>query len=460
MTSSSNQLPLTPVPLDDLKSFLAINLIDGADDKHQDEAGATLTSSKKKRNQIDYHHDIIGWIHQSDVEAQALMDERDEIGAANLFGNDDNDDSDDGDDNDDDCEDDMSRNSDASDADYLGFVSRVRVWTSSTTDIDGYGGALSSKTGRIVYSKRQQWQDGIGSEVGKEDDAASNQNLTSIYVLSEAWEGWGFLLWASARYLANSFACPVKCRELLYGDDDAHRHRALRHHPLHNLSVLELGAGCGLPSLIAMQCQASAVVCTDLDLPNRIRCIAESLYRTTKYLTQNEEGSSPPSPARAVPYKWGTPTRQVLSTLEYMLSWPSIADIVDDEDKNDDQSTQPSKRFDVICSTDCLFMPHLHYELLTSIDALLKTGRQDEEESLSDNPGVCVLAFAIHAAYSKSDEVWSFVEKAKNFQCRYNHPFIVDVLKSTQLTPPKKGMEPEQGLVHVIRLTRSGLVQS
>ena len=468
MTSTKSvpsQLPLTPVPLDELKPFLAIDVNIGGKENGGDDDGDGGGDGDGKNNKlkVDYYKDIFGWIKQSDDEMKALKEERDEIGAANLFGGDSSsdDDDEDADGGNNDADEEVSLcDSDASDADYLGFKSRVRVWTSSTKDVDGYGGTISPRKGSIVYSKRC----GLDDESNENN---SQQHLTAIYVLSEAWEGWGFLLWASARHLGNSFACPVKCRELLYGPAPASgssgvvedgspplpeppRRRALHHHPLHNSTVLELGAGCGLPSLIAMQCQTSAVICTDLDLPNRIRCIGESLYRTTKYLL-HESKSSAPAPARSVPYKWGKSTQQVLSTLQYMI------DNTTGEEKLDGVPiiSNPSRRFDVICSTDCLFMPHLHIDLLQSIDELLKTGRDDEEESESENPGVCVLAFAIHAAYSKSDEVWSFVEKAKSYKCRYNMPFKVEIMNSTQLTPPKKGMESEQGLVHVIRLTRS-----
>lgn len=397
-TANSKEYDTTPPPLEDLRPFVT--------------------------------PEVYQWLHEGDVEALQLQNERDECGTdmiTNLFQTTD----DDSDDEDDGAVDD---NSDASDADYLGFTSRIRAWTSSTTNKDGLGGAVN-KQGQIVYRTTSKGnQKNTTMTAVEEQDDGNCTAITAIYALSEAWEGWGFMLWASSRHLANSLVNPESCRRLLGSamatPTATNRHRALRHHPLHNLSVLELGAGCGLPSLVAMQLPTRAVVVTDLDLPNRIRCLAESIQRTSAMATTTATAvNTVTGTARACPFKWGTSKEQVIANLKDAMG-------------EEGSGGEDDPRFDVICATDCLFMPWLHIDLLQSVDQLMA------------EQGVCLLAFCIHAAFSKSDEVWSFVDKAKVFE---RCPFAVAVVEAVQLTPPKKGMPLEQGLVHVLRLTRAGM---
>jgi hypothetical protein len=123
--------------------------------------------------------------------------------------------------------------------------------------------------------------------------------------------------------------------------------------------------------------------------------------------------------ARACPFRWGNSTEPVAKCLK-------------------DDGTE---KFDVICATDCLFMPWLHYDLLQAVDELLN---QD---------GVCIMEFAIHESFSKEEEVWPFVDKATE------RGFRVEVLDAVQLTPPRKGMPSKQGLIHILRLTRERELQ-
>lgn len=173
---------------------------------------------------------------------------------------------------------------------------------------------------------------------------------------------------------------------------------------------------------MAMNCGAR-VVCTDLDNPNRIRSLAEAMQRNYEELLLSVVDAKTTIPnvvrrnapmAKTCPFRWGTSSEAVAKCL----------------------NENGTERFDVICATDCLFMPWLHYELLQGIDELL------------DLKGVAIMAFAIHEAYSKDEQVWPFCDKAKE------KGFDVEILDAVQLTPPRKGMDPKQGLIHVLRLTR------
>lgn len=49
-------------------------------------------------------------------------------------------------------------------------------------------------------------------------------------------------------------------------------------HPLNGKTFLELGAGAALPSAVAIY-RGARVISSDLKSANRIRCMAESIYR-------------------------------------------------------------------------------------------------------------------------------------------------------------------------------------
>ena len=452
------------------------------------------------------------WLQEGDAKAAAWQAEMDAHGTdqiTNLFatttsssgggggggggcGNSDND-------SDDDDASAASVLSGRSDADYEGTVGRVRVWTSSTTNVDGFGSrykkgelSLSSseqKKKTTSRSRRRRRQTNNNEKNDDEDDEeeaddddhhpSNDHGIRIVYILSEnCWEGYGDLLWASSRHLANQLADPVACQKLLLlahhplefsWNETNQTKKDHQQHPLTNLCVLELGAGCGVPSLMAMKCGAAAVVCTDLDHPNRIRCLAEAMERnwredvvlkeeekeTTTAITQMQQHYDNLTermryPARVCPFRWGSSTGPVLKTLQEILS-SSSSSSSSCNNKNYTGSTTPGNHdkgnesdetccrrlFDVICATDCLFMPWLHDELLDAVQDLLSPN------------GVAIFAFAIHEAYSKEEQVWPFVDKAKE------KGFHVEILPAVQLTPPRKGMDAKQGLVHQLLLTRS-----
>uniref|UniRef100_A0A7S4NC71 Calmodulin-lysine N-methyltransferase n=1 Tax=Odontella aurita TaxID=265563 RepID=A0A7S4NC71_9STRA len=356
---------------------------------------------------------IYRWLEEGDKKAAAFQEELDDAGAgaiSDLFagGGDDEDSSD---------------ASTSSEADYEGLDGRVLVWNSAGAgggeDGDGDGDDVDGKGEK--YRGVQLQDDDV-----TEDGSGSDGSVRVVYVKSDSWEGYGEMLWASARHLANLFADPHKCRELLSplwnhrqsssSSSEGGSPHAQRQHPLSGLRVLELGAGCGVPSLVALK-RGARVVCTDLDDANRIRSIAESMELNRREIsTKGGEKRYPEfGRSRACPFRWGESSAAVAQALD----------------------PKGMEKFDVICAADCLFMTHLHYDILRGIDELLA---QD---------GVAIIAFAIHEAYSKDEEVWPFVDKAKE------KGFDVEVMEGVQLTPPTKGMEAKQGLIHKLRMTRS-----
>jgi len=170
---------------------------------------------------------------------------------------------------------------------------RVQYWTSSTSQLDGYGGYEGSE------------------EVPTEE----NGSIRVAYIVSDqSWQGFGHLVWSSARYLASVLAVPSRYQEILQVSS------------LEGLQVCELGAGTALPSLVAMK-QGAIVTVSDQAVPHRIRCMAESVARNKVSTT-----------TRVVPHDWGT-----------------------------DVAPVGEGKFDVVLAADCCYMPWLHSELLDSM---------------------------------------------------------------------------------------------
>jgi hypothetical protein len=225
-------------------------------------------------------------------------------------------------------------------------------------------------------------------------------SIEIIYVIStKSWHGFGDIVWSSSRHISNLLVDEQSCRKLLSTSTEA------PHHPLQGVNFLELGAGAGIPSWVAMHCGAR-VVCTDQAVPDRIRCLAEAAERNCR-LRQNLQ-------VQACGHNWGKDTTPILNV----------------RGENGEK-----ERFGIIVAADCLYMPWMHDELLDSID-----------ECLSDT-GVALLPFCLHGN-TKDDDVWRIVDRAKE------KGFRVNLLEPKQLPPPGPGMDAKQGFVNTVRLTR------
>jgi hypothetical protein len=309
------------------------------------------------------------WIKADDEERLELQEQIAAERSINLFGDDD--DSNDG-------------------------TTRIQTWTSSLTNPDGIGG---------FQNRNDQEDDGVPT---KDSDAVS-----IIFILSDSHDGFGDVVWASSRHIANILANPNKCRELLsplYYQTEEEPFEP-QPHPLAGKRFIELGAGAGIPSWTAMKCGAR-VVCTDQRKANRIRCMAECIERNYEQMKLEE------SPyleyglaARACPLSWG---------------------------KSVDEVTAIEEKFDIIIAADCCYMPWLHDEMLGTIDKLL------------NDKGAAIVAFCLHGN-ADDDDVWGIVDRAKA------KGFAVEELPATQLTPPGMFMESKQGLVNTLRLTKSSI---
>ena len=213
------------------------------------------------------------------------------------------------------------------------------------------------------------------------------------------------------------FSDPSKCHELL---DGLGRINEVDCHPLFGVRLLELGAGGGLPSWLAMKCGAQ-VVCTDQSIPDRIRCLAECAQRNLNDLQRDLDEENPilghAKKVRVCPYDWGSATDEVISNMKREVD------------------TDDCGLFDIILAADCVYLPQCHSVLLDSIQKLLSTC------------GVALLPFALHGNTS-DDDVWAILKLARK------KGFFVEVLESVQLTPQAIGMGEKRGLVNMVRLKK------
>ena len=281
---------------------------------------------------------------------------------------------------------------------------RVREWISSSWNLDGIGG----------YPLTCQEEDQLCSNI-------EENSISAKYILSDKDGGHGDDLWAASRYIANVFANRSKCCAILDGlrggpikEEDGH--------PLLGLKVLELGAGGGLPSWVAMKVGAE-VVCTDQSIPDRIRCLAECAQRNLNDLQIKLETDHPilahAKKARVCPYNWGSITDELMP----------------DHNIGEEEKSYLHGLFDVVIAADCVYIPQCHAVLLDSI-----------HKTLSEQ-GVALLPFALHGN-TKDENVWAIFDLAKE------KGFSVDILESVQLTPQAIGMEKKRGLVNMVRLKK------
>ena len=150
MPSTTKPHSSPPLPLDDLTPWISSTCL------------VHNKGGKKKTSDETPEPTVLEWLKEGDARAAAWQAELEDNGAdqiANLFamGNDDDDDD--------------SNASVDSNVDFEGVYGRIRVWTSSTDNVDGVGSKF-----------RGGEMDGGASDGG---------DVTITYLISEAWEGYG-----------------------------------------------------------------------------------------------------------------------------------------------------------------------------------------------------------------------------------------------------------------------------
>jgi len=242
-----------------------------------------------------------------------------------------------------------------------------------------------------------------GKDSLSEDLVASDWDHINIRLVG-AHPLWGHYLWNAAR----SFATYLDTNPQLYRDR----------------FVLELGAGGGLPGIVAAKNGARKVVLTDY--PDNI--LIENLeFNVTKNIPSATEDR-----VSVMGYIWGNPTQILLDSL------PT-------------SPIPPSKQgFDLIILSDLVFNHSQHDALLKTCEDTL-TLRPPESAQSAEQPAPTVLIFYTHHRPHLAHRDLEFFTKAK--ERRWVCEKIVEE-KFQPMFPEDPGAEEVRSTVHGWRLTR------
>ncbi|CAK9016775.1 unnamed protein product [Durusdinium trenchii] len=161
-------------------------------------------------------------------------------------------------------------------------------------------------------------------------------------------QGHGDVLWAAAELAADAVAGAAEFS--VHGLGEGAR-------------VLELGAGLGLPSAVALRLGAE-VVATDLWDHERLLALSSTLALNLKLSTGGK--------ARVMPHRWGDPCDLLCAEGLFQL---------------------------ILCN-DCLYMPDLHGALLDTIFACLAPD------------GLALICFSLHQT-APASAIFGFFDLAK-----------------------------------------------
>ncbi|KAG6615393.1 putative methyltransferase [Phytophthora cinnamomi] len=185
-------------------------------------------------------------------------------------------------------------------------------------------------------------------------------------------------VWNGARFIAMHFA---KHPELVKGR-----------------SVVEFGAASALPSLVALHFGAEVAVMTDYPNDLLLENIETNIKRNEHLLGSGRR--------EVRGHLWGSDTTGVLKCLDASESTPRSFDAVGKESEDSVAETadgvehSTKNRFDVAVVAECLWLHHLHGDLLKSIDACLAP------------EGKVFVSFAHHVPGHEQNDL-SFFTKAK-----------------------------------------------
>ena len=292
---------------------------------------------------------------------------------------------------------------------FQDYSNGVRVDDDDSERVQMWAPSLDSPGGIFLLDDSKTSPDSVRTSKDEQ-----RRRMEINFVLSSSSHGHGSTVWPAARCIANVLADPESCCEALSWKVTSAQNKTDESiHPLHGRYFLELGAGAGLPSWVAMKCGAITVA-TDQKVEDRIICMAESMERNFWDLRLEANMIHNARQCRVIPYDWGDSVAEVLAEVK------------------------PAVLFDVIVAADCCYMPHLHAKLLTSIWRMLATD------------GVALLPFALHGN-TRDKDVWSIVDRANELG------FVVEKLEPKQLQPDQIGFDTKRAFVHTLRLRKSEL---
>ncbi|KAB5589454.1 nicotinamide N-methyltransferase [Ceratobasidium theobromae] len=233
-------------------------------------------------------------------------------------------------------------------------------------------------------------------------------------------------------------------------------------------TVLELGAGGALPSLVAALCGAHQVVITDYPdaplLENIARNVDHNIPSTMRNVVKIQVSKPNKAPGQLLNgvdllekgYIWGTDPEKLSECLER----GHISE--DNNDTGTHEHPSQSGRFDVIILSDLIFNHSQHAALLDTCEATLRLDRQDESvahkvvdsagSELADHEGItpqivspCVLVFFSHhrPRYTSRDLEFFTRARGRGWVCEQ-----VVRTKMNAMFPNDPGDEEVRSTVH------------
>jgi len=202
-------------------------------------------------------------------------------------------------------------------------------------------------------------------------------------------------------------------------------------------TVLELGAGCALPSLLAALNGAKHVVASDY-ASSTDQVLVEAMQINVDRLV--EQGGVAKGVLSAVGYVWGQPIEKLLAPL------------------GKEEEGKRRREFDVIICADLIFNRSEHKKLLwTCMECLEEGGGEGEGEVL--------VAYSHHDPEKRALDMAFFrlaeqeEEEGEEGREGGEGGWVVEDVKMAQcvdLFVEGDGMDEERGKVYVKRLTRKG----
>jgi len=212
-------------------------------------------------------------------------------------------------------------------------------------------------------------------------------------------------------------------------------------------SVLELGAGAALPSLLAGICGARCVVATDYAIDtdtHLVDNIRENLLRYTQKEGEAEERKEStwagvaPGIMHAEGHVWGQEVQQLLKHASAASAEGSQAC------EEAEEIVAPCPGFDIVFMCDLVFNRSEHEKLLLTLARTL------------DKDGVCYVTYSHHDP-SKAPLDMQFFELAAQPGPKGRPPFRVEQVKMWQMVDiflEHDGLDEERGKVFLATLRR------
>jgi predicted nicotinamide N-methyase len=198
------------------------------------------------------------------------------------------------------------------------------------------------------------------------------------------------------------------------------------------LRVVEMGAGCGIPSGVCVACGAAAVVYTDGDsAPSHMLAMTRSAKANKAKANKDTEGGGRPGPGgiHVRSFWWGGDVAPLLACSSAAGTGGSggSGEYGGIGGGTSAAAAGGDGRFDVVIVADCIYNPSLHDGLLRSCHQLLRRSKTEDDEG-----GVVLVAFSLHPNTSH-ESVFGFFDKAASDQ--FDPPFVVTKLLERQCTP-------------------------